>query len=244
MARTAAPETWGHSTVRTACPLDCPDACTLDVTVENGRVAEDRRRRRQPRHPQFHLRQGPPLRRAASTARTACSIPSVRQGAEGRRARYVRVTWDEALDLIARRMLEIKEHGRRRGDPPLLLRRLERPAHAEHQRRRAVAALRHVAPGDDDLRRADRRRQPRRSTARCRRVVYQDYPARQADHPLGRQPVGLGHPPRPVHQGSAGRRRDARRDRPADDVAREDRRTCTSPCGPAPTCRSRSRCTA
>src|SRR5688572_28978358 len=30
--------TWGHSTVRTACPLDCPDACTLDVTVENGRV--------------------------------------------------------------------------------------------------------------------------------------------------------------------------------------------------------------
>ena len=29
---------WGHSTVRTACPLDCPDSCSIDVTVENGRV--------------------------------------------------------------------------------------------------------------------------------------------------------------------------------------------------------------
>ena len=38
MPRTAPPERWGHSTVRTACPLDCPDACTLDVTVENGRI--------------------------------------------------------------------------------------------------------------------------------------------------------------------------------------------------------------
>ena len=38
MPRTAQPERWGHSTVRTACPLDCPDSCTLDVTVENGRV--------------------------------------------------------------------------------------------------------------------------------------------------------------------------------------------------------------
>ena len=38
MADIAAPDTWGHSTVRTACPLDCPDACTLDVTVQNGRI--------------------------------------------------------------------------------------------------------------------------------------------------------------------------------------------------------------
>ena len=26
-----------HS-VATVCPLDCPDACSLDVTVQNGRV--------------------------------------------------------------------------------------------------------------------------------------------------------------------------------------------------------------
>ena len=40
MASTTETETWGHSTVRTACPLDCPDSCTLEVTVENGRIVE------------------------------------------------------------------------------------------------------------------------------------------------------------------------------------------------------------
>src|SRR5690349_9973794 len=34
------PETWGHSIVRTACPLDCPDSCTVDVTVEKGQVVK------------------------------------------------------------------------------------------------------------------------------------------------------------------------------------------------------------
>jgi anaerobic selenocysteine-containing dehydrogenase len=29
-----------ESTVTTACPLDCPDACTLDVTVRGGRVTK------------------------------------------------------------------------------------------------------------------------------------------------------------------------------------------------------------
>src|SRR5215510_7217442 len=29
---------WGHSVVHTACPLDCPDSCSLDVTVERGKV--------------------------------------------------------------------------------------------------------------------------------------------------------------------------------------------------------------
>ena len=40
MPGTKAPETWGRSTVRTACPLDCPDSCTLDVTVEKGRIVK------------------------------------------------------------------------------------------------------------------------------------------------------------------------------------------------------------
>ena len=29
---------WGKSTVETACPLDCPDNCTLAVSVEKGKV--------------------------------------------------------------------------------------------------------------------------------------------------------------------------------------------------------------
>ena len=27
------------TTLTTACPLDCPDSCSLDVTVQDGRVA-------------------------------------------------------------------------------------------------------------------------------------------------------------------------------------------------------------
>ena len=29
---------WGRSTVDTACPLDCPDTCSLAVSVDQGRV--------------------------------------------------------------------------------------------------------------------------------------------------------------------------------------------------------------
>jgi len=32
------PRSWGRTTVQTACPLDCPDACSLDVTIERGRL--------------------------------------------------------------------------------------------------------------------------------------------------------------------------------------------------------------
>ena len=32
--------TWGRSTVETACPLDCPDACSLAVSLERGRITK------------------------------------------------------------------------------------------------------------------------------------------------------------------------------------------------------------
>ena len=35
---TRPPETWGRSTVHTACPLDCPDSCSLAVEVEQGHI--------------------------------------------------------------------------------------------------------------------------------------------------------------------------------------------------------------
>ena len=31
---------WGQSTVDTACPLDCPDSCSLSVKLTSGRVVE------------------------------------------------------------------------------------------------------------------------------------------------------------------------------------------------------------
>jgi len=40
MPRSLEPESWGRSTVQTACPLDCPDSCSLQVTVEKGRIVK------------------------------------------------------------------------------------------------------------------------------------------------------------------------------------------------------------
>jgi len=107
MARTAPPDTWGHSTVRTACPLDCPDSCTLDVTVENGRIKK------------IDGGDGNPVTRHFICAKVRrfdervygedrVLYPSVRQGSKGQ-GTFARVSWDEALDLIARRMQEIKD---------------------------------------------------------------------------------------------------------------------------------------
>jgi anaerobic selenocysteine-containing dehydrogenase len=107
MARTLAPETWGRSTVRTACPLDCPDSCTLDVTVEKGRVVK--------------IDGGPtnPVTRNYICAKVRrfgervygedrLLYPAVRKGPKGQGV-FTRVTWDEALDHIADRMLKIRE---------------------------------------------------------------------------------------------------------------------------------------
>ena len=107
MPRTAAPETWGNSTVRTACPLDCPDACTLDVTVEQGRIRKIDGGDANPVTRNFICAK---VRRFGERVygEDRLLYPSVRQGAKGQ-GTFARVTWDEALDLIARRMTEIKD---------------------------------------------------------------------------------------------------------------------------------------
>ena len=55
---------WGHSTVETSCPLDCPDACSLAVTVERGRSRKIDGEPPQPHH------------RAASSAARSAASPS------------------------------------------------------------------------------------------------------------------------------------------------------------------------
>ena len=107
MARTAPPQTWGHSTVRTACPLDCPDACTLDVTIENGRIQKIDGGDANPVTRNFICAK---VRRFHERiyGEDRVLYPAVRQGAKGQ-GTFTRVTWDEALDVIAARMLEIKD---------------------------------------------------------------------------------------------------------------------------------------
>ena len=90
---------------RSVCALDCPDACSLLVTVENGRGT---RLRGNPDHPvtrgflcgkvaRYLEREYPPA---------ACSIPQRRIGAKGE-GRFERISWDEALDTIAARLQPI-----------------------------------------------------------------------------------------------------------------------------------------
>lgn len=93
------------TTVRAACPHDCPDTCALLVTVEDGVATEVRG---DPDHP--------------STAGVLCTKvsrytertyhkdrllhPMKRIGAKGE-GKFVRISWDEALTTIAARLGEI-----------------------------------------------------------------------------------------------------------------------------------------
>jgi anaerobic selenocysteine-containing dehydrogenase len=104
------PETWGHSTVRTACPLDCPDSCTVDVTVEKGRVVRIDGGDDNPVTRKFICGK---VRRFSERiyGEDRLLYPAVRKGAKGQGV-FVRVTWDEALDSIADQMTRIREtHG-------------------------------------------------------------------------------------------------------------------------------------
>jgi anaerobic selenocysteine-containing dehydrogenase len=97
---------WGHSTVRTACPLDCPDSCTLEVTVQNGRIESIDGGDANPATRDFICNK---VRRFAERVygQDRVLYPAVRQGAKGQ-GTFACVGWEEALDLIARRMQEIK----------------------------------------------------------------------------------------------------------------------------------------
>ncbi len=107
MARTAPPESWGHSTVRTACPLDCPDSCTIDVTVEKGRIVKIDGGNANPATRNFICGK---VRRFADRVYGEDRLlhPAIRKGRKGDGV-FTRVTWDEALEHIAQRMVEIRD---------------------------------------------------------------------------------------------------------------------------------------
>jgi anaerobic selenocysteine-containing dehydrogenase len=98
---------WGRSKVDTVCPLDCPDSCSLAVTVEKGKiVAIDG----------SHLHKVTDgyicgkVRRFAERVygETRLQHPLVREGRRGE-GRFRKASWDEALGTIATRMVEIRD---------------------------------------------------------------------------------------------------------------------------------------
>ncbi len=89
-------------TLTTACPLDCPDACSLEVQIEDGRVVKLDGDHRNPITAGFictKVRHFP--RHVYGPYRLL--HPAVRDGAKGE-GRFRRTSWDEALGLVAARL--------------------------------------------------------------------------------------------------------------------------------------------
>jgi anaerobic selenocysteine-containing dehydrogenase len=110
MAELEPPRSWGRSTVETACPLDCPDSCSLDVKVERGQVVRiDGNSRGATTDGYICGKVRKFARRVYGELRL--SRPAIRTGPKGS-GEFRQATWDEALDLIAGRMRRAEsEHG-------------------------------------------------------------------------------------------------------------------------------------
>jgi len=92
-------------TRHSVCALDCPDCCSVVVTVENGRGTK---LRGDPTHP---ITRGFLCGKVAQYLEREYSPgrllhPQKRVGAKGE-GRFERISWDEALDVIAARLKEI-----------------------------------------------------------------------------------------------------------------------------------------
>lgn len=87
------------------CPLDCPDTCSLAVTVEGGRVTRVDGSRRNPLTDGFICAK---VRRYGERVHSPLRVlyPQRRVGAKGE-GRFERIAWDDALALIAERFRAI-----------------------------------------------------------------------------------------------------------------------------------------
>jgi anaerobic selenocysteine-containing dehydrogenase len=92
-------------TVRSTCPYDCPDACGLLVDVEGGRAVAVRG---DPEHAWSRGSLCPKMTRYERSVHSPDRLvaPLVRTGPKGE-GRFRRVSWDEAIALVAGRWKEI-----------------------------------------------------------------------------------------------------------------------------------------
>jgi anaerobic selenocysteine-containing dehydrogenase len=93
--------------VETACPLDCPDSCSLTVATDAGRIVTIDGSRRSPFTNGYICAKVRGFeRRVYGDLRVL--TPLVRSGPRGSGA-FERASWDDALDLVAARMTEVRE---------------------------------------------------------------------------------------------------------------------------------------
>lgn len=99
--------TVSRRTVETACPLDCPDSCSVTVTVSDGRVVTLDGGTRNAVTGEYICAK---VRRFAERLEGDARLqhPAVRVGPKGQAA-FSRITWEEAIDLVARRLREARD---------------------------------------------------------------------------------------------------------------------------------------
>jgi anaerobic selenocysteine-containing dehydrogenase len=96
--------------VDTACPLDCPDSCSMAVTVQHGKIISLDGSTRNPVTGGFICAK---VRKFGERVYGPDRLlhPAVRKGRKGE-GRFKRTTWDEALEMIVERMQAAKaRHG-------------------------------------------------------------------------------------------------------------------------------------
>jgi anaerobic selenocysteine-containing dehydrogenase len=93
--------------VETVCPLDCPDSCTLDVTLQGGRITSIDGSSLNPVTNGYICAK---VRRFGERIYGSDRLlyPAIRKGPKGF-ASFQRASWDEALSLIATRLIEARE---------------------------------------------------------------------------------------------------------------------------------------
>ncbi len=94
------------SVVETACPLDCPDACSLAVTVQNGKVVTIDGSHKNPVTEGYICAK---VRRFGERVYGADRIlyPAVRTGRKGD-GQFSRVSWGDAIELVASKIEQAK----------------------------------------------------------------------------------------------------------------------------------------
>jgi anaerobic selenocysteine-containing dehydrogenase len=98
---------WGRSTVETACPLDCPDNCSLSVTVETGKVVDIDGSRQSPTTNGFICAK---VRGFAGRVYHEGRVkhPQKRKGPKGL-GQFERISWDEAYERIAQEIEKARD---------------------------------------------------------------------------------------------------------------------------------------
>src|SRR5512139_3974979 len=91
--------------VDSVCPLDCPDTCSLAVTVESGRITAVDGSQRNPFTDGYICAK---VRRYPERIYSPLRIqhPQRRVGAKGE-GRFERISWDDAIDLVTHRFKRI-----------------------------------------------------------------------------------------------------------------------------------------